>query len=44
MRSSRSGNWWLGVIGLIATTIVATVPGVAQQQKPNVVVIMGDDI
>ena len=41
MRSSN-GNWWCGAIGLIASMIA--VPAVAQQQKPNFVVIMGDDI
>src|SRR5215471_6761376 len=39
-----NGNWWLGVIGLIASTVLAAVPAVAQQQKPNFVVLMGDDI
>jgi arylsulfatase A-like enzyme len=37
---------WLGVLALSATVTVARMPAAAQQQqaKPNIVVIMGDDI
>ena len=37
---------WLGFLGLLIAMTVASVPATAQQQqqKPNIVVIMGDDI
>jgi len=36
---------WLGLMGLFAAVMMASTPAVAQQQqKPNIVVIMGDDI
>ena len=38
-------NIWLGLLALLATATTASVPAAAQQQqKPNIVVIMGDDI
>src|SRR5262249_30317192 len=36
---------WLGLMALFAATMVMSVPAVAQQQQtPNIVLIMGDDI
>ena len=36
---------WLGMLALFAALMVAGAPATAQQQqKPNIVVIMGDDI
>ena len=38
-------NIWLGVLALTAAAFTARAPAVAQQpQKPNILVIMGDDI
>jgi arylsulfatase A-like enzyme len=43
MRISR--NTWLGLLALLATMTVASTPAAAQQQqKPNILFIMGDDI
>ncbi len=43
MKTIRNG--WAGVLALLATAIVVSAPATAQQQqKPNIVVIMGDDI
>jgi hypothetical protein len=39
---SMSKNISLGLLALLATAIFA--PASAQQQKPNILVIMGDDI
>ena len=39
------GKNWLGLLTLIATAAAATTPAPAQQtQKPNILVIMADDI
>ena len=35
---------WLGLLALLAAVILASVPVSAQQQKPNILFIMGDDI
>jgi arylsulfatase A-like enzyme len=35
---------WLGLLALFAVMMVASVPAAAQQQKPNILFIMGDDI
>ena len=35
---------WLGVSALLAATAVASAPASAQQQRPNIVIIWGDDI
>ena len=35
---------WLGLLASSATMMIAVSPGAAQQQKPNILVIMGDDI
>ncbi len=35
---------WLGVLALLAAVMAAGAPASAQQQKPNIIVIMGDDI
>ena len=38
-------NIWLGLLALFATVTVASMPAAAQQQqKPNIMFIMGDDI
>jgi arylsulfatase A-like enzyme len=42
MRFTR--NLWLGFLALFAAVMVAGAPAIAQQQRPNIVVIMGDDI
>ena len=39
-----SRKLWLGLIGSFVAALLANAPAVAQQQKPNIVVIMGDDI
>ena len=41
-----SRNFWLGLFAVLAAAIVASVPATAQQQqqKPNILFIMGDDI
>src|ERR1700682_2354068 len=40
-----AGNIWLGLLASLAAVIMAGAPATAQQQqKPNIVVIMGDDI
>jgi hypothetical protein len=38
----RSWNIWLGLVASLASMMVAPVS--AQQPKPNILVIMGDDI
>jgi arylsulfatase A-like enzyme len=40
---SRTTKIWLGLLGFLAAVIVASMPAAAQQ-KPNILVIMGDDI
>src|ERR1035437_5491121 len=35
---------WLVSLTLVAAATLISVPAVAQQQKPNIVVIMGDDV
>src|SRR5271169_4415465 len=35
---------WLGLLTSSATILIAASPAAAQQQKPNILVIMGDDI
>jgi len=35
---------WLGLLGVLASVIVASTPAAAQQQKPNILFIMADDI
>jgi arylsulfatase len=35
---------WLGLLASSAATMIAAAPATAQQQKPNILVIMGDDI
>jgi arylsulfatase A-like enzyme len=35
---------WLGVLALLAAVMAAGAPASAQQPKPNIIVIMGDDI
>jgi hypothetical protein len=35
---------WLGLLGLFAAVTVVTMPACAQQPKPNILLIMGDDI
>jgi arylsulfatase A-like enzyme len=39
---SRSGNVWLGLLASLA--FIVTAPAWGQQQKPNILVIWGDDI
>ena len=39
----RTRKIWLGLLALLAAAMVASMPAAAQQ-KPNIVVIMGDDI
>ncbi len=40
---STTRKIWLGLLALVATGMVASMPAAAQQ-KPNILVIMGDDI
>ena len=37
-------NIWLGLLALFVAATVASEPAAAQQPKPNILVIMGDDI
>ena len=42
---SLSRNFWLGLLALFAVVTAASMPAAAQQQqKPNILFIMGDDI
>jgi arylsulfatase A-like enzyme len=42
---SRTRKIWLGLLALLAAALVTGMPAVAQQQqKPNIIFIMGDDI
>ena len=35
---------WLGMFALLAAVMAAGAPVSAQQQRPNIIVIMGDDV
>ena len=35
---------WLGLLAVFSAMMAAAPPAIAQQQKPNVLFIMGDDI
>jgi arylsulfatase A-like enzyme len=35
---------YMGLLAMLATVTIAAAPASAQQQKPNILVIMGDDI
>src|SRR4029077_10229765 len=35
---------YFGLLALVASLVMATMPAAAQQQKPNILFIMGDDI
>jgi hypothetical protein len=37
-------NIWLGPLALLAAVAVVSAPAAAQQQRPNIVIIWGDDI
>src|SRR5260370_13963133 len=39
-----SRNCWLGLLSFLVSAMLAGVPAPAQQQKPNILVIMSDDI
>ena len=41
---STIGNLWLGLLASLACATAAIAPASAQQQKPNILVIMADDI
>ena len=41
---STTRKLWLGLLALPAAVMVAAAPAAAQQQKPNILVIMGDDV
>jgi arylsulfatase len=43
---NRRSNLWVTALALLASAVVITAPASAQQQqqKPNILVIMGDDI
>ena len=38
------GKIWVALLTLLAAVIMVSAPGAAQQQKPNILVIWGDDI
>src|SRR5271170_6889565 len=42
MKFSR--KLWVGLLASIAPVVMGTMPAFAQQSKPNILVIMGDDI
>ena len=42
MRMNR--NFWFGVLAPLASGLAAVAPASAQQPKPNILVIMADDI
>jgi hypothetical protein len=42
MRIAR--NTWRGLLALLPVAVMTIVPAAAQQQKPNILVIMADDI
>ena len=39
-----TGKIWLGLLTLLAALMAASLPAAAQQLKPNILFIMGDDI
>jgi arylsulfatase len=41
---SKTRTIWLGLLASLAVVTMASPPAAAQQQKPNIVFIMGDDI
>jgi arylsulfatase A-like enzyme len=41
---SRTRSLYLGLLALFVGVLTAIVPASAQQQKPNILFIMGDDI
>ncbi len=41
---SRTRALWLGLLALVAVVTTAILPAAAQQPKPNILFIMGDDI
>jgi arylsulfatase A-like enzyme len=41
---STTRKLWLGLLGLLAAVMASSMPAAAQQQKPNILVIMGDDV
>jgi arylsulfatase len=41
---SANKNIWLGLLALFVAATAVSAPASAQQQKPNILVIMGDDI
>jgi Sulfatase len=43
-RQHMKKNIWLGLLALVCAAPVTSAPATAQQQRPNIVVVMGDDI
>jgi len=42
---ATSKKFWLGLLALFAAMMVVSMPAAAQQQqRPNIIFIMGDDI
>ena len=41
---SKSRNNWIGILASLPIGMAAVAPASAQQQKPNILVIMADDI
>ena len=41
---SATRNIWLSLLASLAIVVAANMPASAQQQKPNILFIMGDDI
>jgi arylsulfatase A-like enzyme len=41
---SMARNIWFGLLASIVAAMVTSIPAAAQQQKPNILFIMGDDI
>ena len=37
-------NLWLGTLALLAAVMAAGAPAAAQQQRPNIIVILADDL
>jgi ABC-type sugar transport system substrate-binding protein len=37
------GKTWVGLVTMFASVMALSTPAAAQQQKPNIVVIMADD-
>jgi len=44
VQNMRNSTRWIGSLALFATAAIVGPPALAQQPKPNIVVIMGDDI